>query len=280
MYETEQKENDIRLLENQSKLQLAELDRGRLIKNLTLGGIALSLLVTGLLYNRYRLKQKNNQQLQKLVAEKEILLKEKDWLVKEIHHRVKNNLQIVISLMNIQSEYLENGAAFDAVKESQSRMTAMSLLHQKLYLSPSITSIAMNSYISELIQHLKESFNAGNSISFKTEIQPIELEVSQAVPLGLILNEAVTNAIKYAFPDNKNGEIHIKLIQTGIEISLVIADNGVGLPEHSAFKKASTIGFNLIETLTEQLGGSLNVQSHDGVELSVVFFKEIMGKTG
>ena len=127
------------------------------------------------------------------------LLKDKEWLIKEVHHRVKNNLQMVISLLNSQSIYLNDEAAVVAIQESQRRMHAMSLIHQKLYQSENVGVIDMRAYINEFISYLKDIFETGSSIRFEQDVDPIKLDVGQAVPVGLILNEVITNSIKYAF---------------------------------------------------------------------------------
>src|SRR5262249_22759774 len=146
-------------------------------------------------------RQKNNKMVTQKNEQLQYLLKEKEWLVREIHHRVKNNLQIVMSLLNSQSAYIDNEPALTAIHDSQHRVQAMSLIHQKLYNSENLSSIEMSNYIRELAYNLRDSFNAGKHIRFNFNIESIEMDVSQAVPVGLILNEAITNSIKYAFPD-------------------------------------------------------------------------------
>jgi two-component sensor histidine kinase len=136
---------------------------------------------------------------------------EKEWLMKEIHHRVKNNLQIVISLLSTQSNYIDNDIAYNAIRESQHRMQAISLIYQKLYQSENLARVDIRSYIAELVTYLRESFDTDPRIRFELDIVPLDLEVTRAVPLGLILNEAITNAIKYAFPDERTGKISICL---------------------------------------------------------------------
>ena len=152
-----------------------------------------------------------NNQLQILLGEQKKLVEEKEWLVKEIHHRVKNNLQIIISLLNAQSEFLESPTALNAIQESRERMQAIALIHQKLYQPDHGTLINMASYIQDMTHNLQSSFTQANRIHFSLHAEPIELDVSQAVPLGLILNEAITNSIKYAFPKPATGTITIHL---------------------------------------------------------------------
>ena len=143
------------------------------------------------------------------------MLIEKEWLLKEIHHRVKNNLQIVISLLNTQSAYVDNEDALLAIQNSQHRMHAMSLIHQKLYQSDNLANIDMSWYIYELISYMRECFDTDNKINFVLDTEKVYLDVAQAVPLGLIINEAISNAIKYAFPADRKGAVKIVLKNIG-----------------------------------------------------------------
>ena len=128
------------------------------------------------------------------------LLVDKDWLIKEVHHRVKNNLHLIVSLLETQSSYLYNNAALEAIVESQSRIQAIALIHQKLYLDANVSTIDMSSYIQELIHYITDSFGTSHfNIFFLQNLENIFLDVEQAIPVGLILTEAITNAIKYAF---------------------------------------------------------------------------------
>ena len=283
-FDTEKKEQDILNLTHQAELQQARFNQERLVRNAIIGSAALLFLVSLLLYNRYRLKQKTNkklllqqqeinqknQSLQELIQELHKLINEKEWLVKEIHHRVKNNLQIVVSLLNTQAAHLKEGEALNAITESQHRMQAISLLHQKLY-HHNDSSISMNDYITEMVSYLKESFPAGR-IYFDVAIDEIKLDVSQAAPVGLILNEAITNAIKYAFPGNANGVISIELrCNADNIIFFTIADNGIGLPADWKTQKKASMGIKLMETLTEQLEGAIDIEGDKGVSVHIEF---------
>jgi two-component sensor histidine kinase len=177
------------------------------------------------------LEKKNNKIIKNKNGQLQHLLTEKDWLVKEIHHRVKNNLQIVMSLLNSQSAYIDNELALTAIHDSQHRVHAMSLIHQKLYGLENVSSIDMSVYIRELVTYLADSFNTGQRIHFELKLEPLEMDVSQAVPLGLILNEAITNSFKYGFPDGRSGVMSILLgMSTPDHYSLIISDNGIGMP--------------------------------------------------
>lgn len=281
-YETKNKEQKIKLLNDQSKLQESELQKSKLLNSVSIWSLILLLITIGLLYNRYRLKQRNHAKLE--IKEKEInqkninlkhLLDEKEWLLKEIHHRVKNNLQTVISLLNSQSAYLENDMALSAIKNSQHRIHSMSLIHQKLYNSENISTINMPNYIKELVEYLRESFSLGQRIRFDVKVDPLELDVAHAVPLGLILNEAITNSIKYAFPDDRTGMIYITL-ETVAENQyiLTISDNGIGFDLNLNDKKANSFGMSLIKGLTDDLDGKLTMENNNGTILKIEFSQE------
>jgi two-component sensor histidine kinase len=284
-FETAQKEQNIKSLQTQAKLQQGKLDESNLLINLSMAFLLLLLIIIGLLYNLYRVKQKNNEKLE--IKEKEISLKntnlqhlldEKEWLMKEIHHRVKNNLQTVISLLNSQSAYVDNDMALSTIKSSQHRIHAMSLIHQKLYMSENISTINMPIYIKELVEYLKDSFHLKQRIRFEIKIEQLELDVVQAVPLGLIINEAVTNSIKYAFPNNQDCIISITLIATDVNHYLLsIQDNGIGIP--AAFKeKTNSFGMSLIKGLSDDLEGTFSIENNNGTLLKLNFEKVILDK--
>ena len=197
-YETVLKEDSIKLMDKnillltqQNSLQQANLQQAAFVKKVTIAGIILAFIIIILLYRQYRLKQRSNKVITHKNELLEHLLTEKEWLLREIHHRVKNNLQIVMSLLNSQSAFINNDAALTAIHDSQHRVHAMSLIHQKLYSSENVSSINMSVYIRELVSYLSESFDARKHIRFHLDIEPLEMDVSQAVPLGLILNEAI-----------------------------------------------------------------------------------------
>ncbi|PSL25349.1 tetratricopeptide repeat-containing sensor histidine kinase [Chitinophaga ginsengisoli] len=288
-FETKQQQQSIELLTRTSQLQRAALDKAAFIRNVIITGatiLAIMLaIMLALVYNRYQLKLRSNRQmeqkqdeinqknesLQHLITTQNKLLGEKEWLVKEIHHRVKNNLQIVMSLLNTQAAFLDDKDALNAIRESRYRMQAISLIHQKLYQSENVAMIDMSTYIKDLVEYLKEGFSGVNKIRFDLQIAPVKLDVSQSVPIGLILNEAITNSIKYAFTGH--GVIMISL-QEAIpgQLTLIIADNGIGLPiEDNNQARKQSMGMMLMNTLAEQLEGTLDIQSRDGVIITVNF---------
>ena len=300
-YATEEKERNIRSLENEAKLQQNKLQQAATMRNLIIIGAGMLTLSLLLGYRRYRQKQRSNLLLQAqreeissinndlklLIEEKNSVLKEKDDLLlekellfREMHHRVKNNLQIMVSLLNTQSNYLENDAAIQAIRQSQERMHAISLIHQKLYKSENATIIYVDEYVHELVGHIRKGLSQKAMIFFDINICDLLLDVSQAVPLGLILNEAISNAIKYAFVEKSNGVVSISITKQVVDelYLLKISDNGVGFPpEYDIFEKGS-FGLRLIQGLSKQLGGSSKITSRNGVQIEILFKLSGMAK--
>jgi two-component sensor histidine kinase len=283
-YETDRKQTDINLLNNHTKLQQAQLDQANLTKDVTFVGVVLLIIIIALLYNQYLIKYRSNKQLQAQQTEisgkndsLQHLVEEKEWLLKEVNHRVKNNLHTVMSLLESQSAYLDN-EALQAVHDSRNRVYAMSLIHQKLYQTDNVAAINMSVYLPELVEHLRDSFEMGQQIRFHLQILSVEVDVSQAVPLGLILNEAITNCIKYAFPDKRpNKDIHISMQErVNNQIELVIEDNGQGLPPDFDSTRTSSLGMKLMKGLTEDINGIFAITSDHGTKISVTFQPTIL----
>lgn len=282
-FETEKKNKDIAIYKNDITVQQNKIQQANYMRNVTLAGVVVLALFLALLYNGYRFKQRKNEDLNQLVGEKDELLVEKDsllvekqWLLKEIHHRVKNNLAIVMGLLNRQSAYIDNEVALAAIQNSQNRMRSIALIHQKLYQSENLDLIAMPDYIDELIGHLKDSFDLGTRIIFEKQLEDLSLDVSQAVPLGLIINETVTNSIKYAYPGQTPGIIRIKLIKGDRgENILEIKDYGPGLKKGFDPEKMDSMGMNLMRGLSKQLGGALEMSDDNGVLIVIRFKTEV-----
>jgi two-component sensor histidine kinase len=313
-YETEKKEQDIKLKEKNIALLKEQNKAQQTQRNALVGGTGLLLAFLGLGYNRYRLKRRSNQlleaqhqelQLQKdvlqtqqveihhknehlsellgekdsllgqkdtLLSQQERLLEEKERLLKEIHHRVKNNLQVVMSLLNSQADSLQDRAALSAIQESQHRVQAMALIHQKLYQAEGVARIPMHDYIEEVVAYLHESYCLDQLVRFQLEVAPIELDVTQAVPLGLIINEVITNAFKYAFPDGRPGTVCLSLQRQGeAAYQLTIADDGVGLPAHYDPSQSHSLGMTLLHGFSAQLGGELTITSQAGLCINLLF---------
>ena len=263
---------DIAAYRHVTALQTAQLNEGRAKQNITIGVILFLLIISGLIYWQLKEKSKASRIINKKNLQLASLLAEKDWLLKEIHHRVKNNLHIVISLLESQCHNIDP-LALKALETSKNRIYAISLIHQKLYQSADIKTIDMSDYIPELISYLRESFLNDQHINFKLIIDPINLSVREAIPIGLIINEAVTNSLKYAFRKMNVGLISIILKDNGgDDLDLSIEDNGSGFDETTLHTRSS-LGLTLIEGLTSQLEGSLTLTSSSGTKICISSIK-------
>ncbi len=215
------------------------------------------------------LKSIKNQRLiadQKRIIEASLV--EKDSLLKEIHHRVKNNLQMVSSLLSLQTKNTRSKAAIEALEEGKSRVKAMALIHQKLYQNDDLSVIEMQGYIESLINSVQSVYKkGGHNINITIDAEGVELDIDRAIPFGLILNELVSNSFKYAFPDDdENGKIYIHLRKNGGQGYFEYTDNGVGLPEDTDDRANSSMGIRLMNRLVNQLQSTLNIdKTSEGV---------------
>jgi PAS domain S-box-containing protein len=211
-------------------------------------------------------RQQAEADLRSALAQKEVLLK-------EIHHRVKNNLQIVSGLLHLQAQSLQDSPALQALRESQNRVESMSLIHQKLYISSNLEQIDAADYIQSLATNLLTTYQVSpQAIVIQVDVEPVILSLDQGMPCGLILNELISNALKYAFPSHQPGEIRIQLHQLGHELELIIQDNGIGLPNHLDLTNTQSLGLSLVQALsTEQLEGRLTVDRRQGTTFKIKF---------
>ena len=198
-------------------------------------------------------------------------LAEKNVMLQEIHHRVKNNLQVICSLLNLQAS--SDLPIAEIMQESQNRVKSMALVHENLYQSPDLSKISLESYVKELTNNLLRSYQARISLTqIQVAISNIHLDIDTAVPCGLIINELVTNALKYAFPPDQDGDITIQM-HTNIDqkFTLTVADNGVGLPVEVDVEQTRTLGLRMVKTLTQQISGTLTVNRELGTSFQIQF---------
>lgn len=229
--------------------------------------------------NRTRELSQINQRLLGEIAERKLVeealnksIKEKDVLLKEIHHRVKNNLQIVSSLLSLQSQYVNEPGSVELFKESQSRIISMALIHEKLYQTGDLTRINLSEYANELIGDLFRSYSVNTHlVKYQIESKNILLDINTAIPCGLIINELVTNSIKHAFPDNRSGEIKIDIQCQDGNCILKIADNGIGFPDDLDINDVKTLGLQLVTSLTKQLDGTIKLDREGGTCFTIKF---------
>lgn len=200
-------------------------------------------------------------------------LKEKEVLLKEIHHRVKNNLQIISSLLNLQSESIKDSRILDIFKEGQNRIDSMALIHEKLYQSENLDRVEFCEYIQELASNLYYSYEAGSQdIALTINVDNVQLGIDTAIPCGLIINELVSNSLKYAFPSGRSGEIIIDLHwEDDTELILSVSDNGIGFPQNVDFKNTESLGLQLVIALTNQLDGNIELNRDRGTEFKLTF---------
>jgi two-component system, sensor histidine kinase PdtaS len=268
-YETSKKADSISLLTQKNLLQNANLRQANLIRNITIAGIILAMAVLGLLYRQYQVKLQNNRAMAVKNDRLEHLVNEKEWLLQEVNHRVKNNLQTVVSLLEMQSDSLSEDAQL-ALQTSQNRVYATSLLYQKLYRNDNVSSVNMKVYLTELVEHLKDALSSSTAVAIVLHIEPVELDVSQGVPVGLMVNELITNCFKYAFNETMaHREIVVSLALVEGMANLVIKDNGVGFaePDENNFGH----GLRLVKGLAENIGGKVMIISHQGTSIQIRF---------
>jgi len=288
--ETLEKNRHIDSLTLDAQVKEAKVKRNQLIQKVTILGSVMLLIITGLIYSRYRLKQRSNalltlqkeeidnknislQQLildkNELLKDKDELLSEKDLLFKEVNHRVKNNLQSVMLLLENQAATLD-GEAFDAVNTSRNRIYAMSLIHDKIIESSKLKSIEMSLFLPQLVEHIKDSFHGSTQVNIRISVEELIIDVSLALPLALILNEAVTNAFKYAFPNRNNGEVYISFGMLRGQIRLEIADNGIGMDNQAKTKTSAGMGLNLMRGLCEDIDAKISFKNATGTRIIIL----------
>jgi two-component sensor histidine kinase len=261
-YETAKKEETI-------KTQEAKISQQQKTQILYIAIAALLTLSLIGMFSSMRNIRKKREKLEVLNLELETKNKQNELLLKEIHHRVKNNLELVKSLIALQSAQLEDSATKDAMIASQNRVQSMGIIHQKLYQGENLGSIEMKDYFLNLSEGILDTFNTEDQVKIECAMDQLELDVDTAVPIGLIVNELLTNALKYAFPENKKGNIQISLLKNKPDVlTLRVVDNGIGKTEGTA-PKGTGFGSQLIKLLTQQLNGEMTEENNMGT--SVLF---------
>jgi two-component sensor histidine kinase len=211
-------------------------------------------------------RRKSEGRIRKSLAEKEVMLR-------EIHHRVKNNLQVISSLLSLQASYVDDDNLLTIFKDSQNRIRSMALIHEKLYQSEDLARVDFSDYITDLIRTLFSSYRVEpDRIELSIDISDIKLNIGTSIPLALIINELISNSIEHAFADGRNGNITVKLHENNDhEYELVVSDNGIGLPDDFDVAAAEKLGFNLVNILVKQLDGVIDIGRDDGVRFTLKF---------
>jgi two-component sensor histidine kinase len=254
LYEKEKSDLEIKRLNTENELQSLTIEKSTRERN---GIILFATLILGvaiLLYTLYRQNQKS--------------LNERETLLKEIHHRVKNNLQVISSLLNIQAAYLKDEAAIDAVKEGQNRVKSMALIHEKLYQNDNLSGVSVDDYIQNLVKSLFHSFGiSSEEIQSHLEVDKIKLDIDTLIPLGLILNELISNSLKYAFPDRK-GQIQVILHKNKDKLDLLLKDNGQGF-DPDQIDSSNSYGWRMVKSLSKKLKAEIEMRNNQGTEIAM-----------
>ena len=289
--EIDQSEKNYLQLVNENKRlkQEAEVNSLQLVnykstrqRNIALASVLLLIGIVGFTYRSLEIKKKNNLLLtvknEEIQSQKSIIdkaLKEKETLLKEIHHRVKNNLQIISSLLNLQSKKINDEDTLASIKEGKNRVEAMSLIHQNLYQTDNLTSLHMQDYFKQLIGNLSRSLKIPDkTITHEINAKDVHLDIDTAIPIGLIVNELVSNSYEHGFVGKESGHIAISLLpSTDLkDFHLKVVDTGVGLPPNFDMKKSKSLGLKLVHTLgVRQLKGKLSFSNNMGNEIQLTF---------
>lgn len=267
------REKEILALEREKEEALlkGQLQQQRIQRNSSLIGLAAGILIIALLWRSYQQKQKSNQLL---AAQKETIeqtLEERETLLKEIHHRVKNNLQVISSLLSLQSRSIQDPVALGAIEEGRNRVKAMALIHQNLYQDENLVGVHLPDYIQKLTTNLINSYRIDQKqIKITQNIAPISLDADTLIPLALILNELISNALKYAFQEQEKGEIDVAINHLAGGLEIVVSDNGRGLPPGFQPELSSSLGFKLIRSFVNKMKAHLDILSERGTKISIL----------
>lgn len=260
-YESEKKDKQITVLELEKKNAALVLAKSENQRNVLIAVSLIVVVVAILLFFLFRQKRKS--------------LEERDVLLKEIHHRVKNNLQVISSLLNLQADSLDDDVAKDAVKEGQHRVKSMALIHQKLYSADDVRGVNVQDYLEQLTTELFKAFGVDQEkVEWKIDTSSLKMDIDTVIPLGLIINELITNSIKYAFQNSENGLLEISIKEEEGNLNVIVKDNGAGMDEE-AMKSSNSFGWKMIKSLSRKLKADILVNGESGtsVELSLSRYK-------
>ncbi|MGQ0738077.1 MAG: sensor histidine kinase [Bacteroidota bacterium] len=251
----------------ENELKQVSINKDKKNKQTLWAGMGMLALAGGIILWQFNRQVKKNRIIKKQAEEMEVLNR-------EIHHRVKNNLQVISSLLDIQSQTLKDEEAAEVIKESRQRVQSMAFIHQNLYQSSSVQEIPIGNYINHLAEHLFQSYNIRkDKIRFTTDIDKISLHSDTVIPLGMILNELISNSLKYAFKDMEEGEINVAMKQKENELLLQVKDNGRGLPAGFDISRLQSFGFKVIKAFAQKLKAKLLVDGSHGTNVELVISK-------
>ena len=271
-FQFDQQEKEIQLLNTQNEVKALEIEsakKQRLVSYAIIGGLGLSSL---LLYFFFSSKRKSNQLLQEKNQVITKALNDKDTLLREIHHRVKNNLQVIGSLLRLQSNYTDDENVLQAINEGQSRVRSMAIIHQKLYQKENLTGVGTKEYLEQLIKELFATYKVDlNKIHLELDIDNIDLDVDTVIPIGLVANELISNALKYAFTNKEQGKLKVSLKEVKKQLVLKVEDDGVGISNLNVVEQPTSFGWNLINIFKDKLDGNIEVDTSEGTSIKIAF---------
>ncbi len=269
-YETAESRQKIAELELAQKNVALSLAKSNNQRNIFISGFVLLMVVAGFLYYQYNTKKRTSEILEIKNNQISESLSEREILLKEIHHRVKNNLQVISSLLNLQADTLTDDAAVHAVREGQNRVKSMALIHQRLYSTDDVRGVDVQDYLENLCSELFSAFGVDrDQVDFSVKSEGLKMDIDTVIPLGLIVNELITNSIKYAFPEGKTGHIEVALEQKGDQLVARVADDGVGMNEVT-LSNLNSFGWKMVNILSMKVKGKLKVINEGGTSVELV----------
>lgn len=261
---------EIRLLSYQNELKAQNLEKESRLRKLLIGVLILALGSCALIFLLLRQRSQHNEVLEEKNETISKSLSEKELLLREIHHRVKNNLQFISSLLRLQSDHVDDPTALDALQQGHDRVRSMALIHQNLYKEENLTGVNTKAYFTKLITGLFKSNNIyEDRIRLDLDVSELNLDVDTIVPIGLITNELITNTLKYAFPDQKKGTVSVRLQEINNHLILDIQDDGVGMSVNQEGKLGDSFGYKLIRALVGQLDGTISIKKEKGTSVNI-----------
>jgi two-component sensor histidine kinase len=271
-YESNLKNEEIAKLNAEQEVQTLQLDKKQTQLLYTMTGLILALVSISALWYAFSTKSRSNKILETRNAQLSEALTNNKILIKEIHHRVKNNLQVVSSLLNLQSRFETDSTILRAISTGKYRVQAMSLLHQNLYQNEDLKSIAIKNYFEDLAGYLVKGYPLnGKDVKLTLDIDDLKLDVDTVVPMGLISNELITNALKYAYGETADCKLHLSIKEAHGKIRLIVKDNGIGTPFTQLPEKSSSMGTQLIKSFAHKLKATVEIDNFEGAEIKLTF---------
>ena len=270
-YQSEVKDKELEKARADIELSELVLQKQRNQKYAFMSVAIFILVISLLIFNQYRIKKRNNDTLRGKNAIIENSLAEKEVLLKEIHHRVKNNLQFISSLLNLQARHINDPETLQVLIEGKNRVQSMALVHQKLYQEENLRGVQMREYVENLVDSLVHSLKIDRAkITVHVDVDPVYLDIDAAMPVGMILNELITNAFKYAFVNKDSGELKVILKEENGNLHLLVADNGVGFPNDFESNHEGSFGFKLINSLAGKLKADVIKKTENGARVELI----------